>query len=306
MYKILVHFNKNTYTCTRTYASVTNACPRRQGGQLLSMLSATKRNIKVMDSAKDDSETTTQKEERTTTSPPTMKDDTDEGLIGSIGMWALWAALIAYTLFVSPNQTPLRDSYFLEKLIVDTGDGVTINAVFKSLFFIMGVWPLAYTALLVPAGKSANGVKSWPFLVASYGVGAFALLPFMAIWQPASPKPQLPPARKDLEGISNLVGAGMESPILAYALLAGALLCIGQAAFAGSAAWQQYIKLLEESRFVHTTTLDFLTLTSLAPFWMANDAELRNWEGRRQVLPLLSVVPVLGPLIYLCLRPKAQ
>lgn len=53
-------------------------------------------------------------------------------------------------------------------------------------------------------------------------------------------------------------------------------------------------------------TIDFLTLTTLAPFWMANDAALRKWDQRDSLLPILSVLPVFGPIIYLCLRPKAQ
>ena len=39
------------------------------------------------------------------------------------------------------------------------------------LFLIMGVWPIVYTALLIPAGRSANGVPAWPFVTASYAVG---------------------------------------------------------------------------------------------------------------------------------------
>ena len=59
-------------------------------------------------------------------------------------------------------------------------------------------------------------------------------------------------------------------------------------------------------RFINVMSLDFLTLTALAPFWMSNDAALRKWDKRDSLLPLLSVLPVFGPVIYLCLRPRAQ
>lgn len=39
---------------------------------------------------------------------------------------------------------------------------------------------------------------------------------------------------------------------------------------------------------------------------MANDAQLRNWDKRDSLLPILSVLPLFGPAIYLCLRPRAQ
>jgi hypothetical protein len=77
---------------------------------------------------------------------------------------------------VQPNQTPLRDSYFLEKLVgLGVEDGVQLNVIVQQLFLIMGVWPLVYTALLVPSGKSNNGVPSWPFLTLSYAFGKLKL-----------------------------------------------------------------------------------------------------------------------------------
>lgn len=46
--------------------------------------------------------------------------------------------------------------------------------------------------------------------------------------------------------------------------------------------------------------------SALAPFWMLNDAEARGWEQRGTLLPVLSLIPVLGPAIYLLLRPKTD
>jgi hypothetical protein len=128
----------------------------------------------------------------------------------------------------------------------------------------------------------------------------------MALWQPPKDPPRVPPAPEDLAGFGNLMARGMESPVLAALALGGGVLCIYQAATAGGAAWVEYGKLLEESRFVHVTTLDFLTLTCLAPFWMYNDAQLRQWGPRDTLLPVLSVIPVVGPALYLLLRPRAQ
>jgi len=244
-------------------------------------------------------------------SSATHADDLPErggngNIIGSAGLLLLWGGLAAYAFLLSPNQTPLRDQYFIEKVVGLTSDAVPLNTVFYNLFFIMGIWPLIYTALLVPAAKSRNGVPAWPFFTLSYGVGAFGLLPFMALWQPLEKAPKLPPQKEDLDGIGNLLGRGMESPILPWFLLGGSLFCIGSAAAAGGASWVEYLKLLQESRLVHVTTVDFLTLTLLAPFWMDNDAQLRNWEGRDNLLPVLSFIPVIGPAVYLCLRPKAE
>lgn len=47
--------------------------------------------------------------------------------------------------------------YFLEKLTgLGVDDGVQINAVFTQLFFMMGLWPAIYAALLIPSARSGN------------------------------------------------------------------------------------------------------------------------------------------------------
>lgn len=65
-----------------------------------------------------------------------------------------------YALLLSPNQTPYRDMYFLEKLSgLGENDGVQVNAVFTQLFFMMGLWPAIYAALLIPSARSGNKVR---------------------------------------------------------------------------------------------------------------------------------------------------
>jgi hypothetical protein len=91
-------------------------------------------------------------------------------------LWCGWKAFVHSHLctcpWLQPNQTPLRDSYFLEKLVgLGANDGVPINSIVQHLFLVMGVWPLIYNALLIPSAKSGNNVPAWPFIVASYGVG---------------------------------------------------------------------------------------------------------------------------------------
>lgn len=70
-----------------------------------------------------------------------------------------WAALVGYAFLYSPNQTPIRDQYFLEKLVGLGVDNVPVNTVFTALFNAMGLWPAMYSALIIPTGKSENGVR---------------------------------------------------------------------------------------------------------------------------------------------------
>ena len=64
-----------------------------------------------------------------------------------------------YGFVLSPNQTPYRDMYFLEKLLgLGADDGVAVNTVFTRLCWLMGVWPAVYASLLLPTAKSGNKV----------------------------------------------------------------------------------------------------------------------------------------------------
>lgn len=164
---------------------------------------------------------------------------------------------------------------------------------------------MIYCALLIPGGKSGNKIPAWPFISASFGLGAFALIPYFALWQEPQQTPTLPPTKEETEGLGNLMLKGMESPVLAVLLWAGSAYCLYQAATAGVPSWNAYIKLLQESRFVHVTSLDFLMCTGFSSFWMYNDAQLRNWGPRDIAVPILGLLPVIGPATYLVLRPKA-
>ena len=67
---------------------------------------------------------------------------------------------VDYGFVLSPNQTPYRDMYFLEKLLgIGANDGVAVNTVFTRLCWLMGVWPAVYASLLLPSAKSGNKVR---------------------------------------------------------------------------------------------------------------------------------------------------
>jgi len=52
------------------------------------------------------------------------------------------------------------------------------------------------------------------------------------------------------------------------------------------------------------TTLDFSVLTLMAPFWVLNDAEYRKWNKGGMLQYVLPFLPLIGPIVYLNIRPK--
>mmetsp|Transcript_16127 Transcript_16127/g.34903 ORF Transcript_16127/g.34903 Transcript_16127/m.34903 type:complete len:271 (+) Transcript_16127:1-813(+) len=233
------------------------------------------------------------------------QEEEDNNTLTAIGMAALWIGLLAYVFMLAPNQTPYRDQLLIKLIVgITKDDTYQVNQVFYCLFNIMGIYPAIYASLLIPAGRSENKVPAWPFVTLSFAFGVFALLPYFVLWRPAKDL-ELPPPKQELEGWNKLFLRGAETPVMPAVLLAASVYLIGTALTAGSDAWLGYLKLFDESRLVHVTTLDFATLTALAPFWMSNDAQLRDWKDREKLLPILSVLPVVGPAVYLLLRPKS-
>lgn len=225
---------------------------------------------------------------------------------GEIGDWTtsfllflLWAGLMYYVFKLTPNQTPSRDEYFLRKLLNLKGDdGFRMNEVLVSLWYIMGLWPLAYSMLLLPTGRSSKSkIPVWPFLVFSFFGGAYALLPYFVLWRPP------PPAIEETE-LSRWPLNFLESKLTAGVSLAAGLGLIIYAGLANGEVWNEFFQYFKESKFIHITCIDFTLLSTFAPFWVYNDMTARKWYDKGSWLIPLSLIPFLGPTLYLLLRPS--
>ncbi|GJN16555.1 hypothetical protein PR202_gb03574 [Eleusine coracana subsp. coracana] len=138
-----------------------------------------------------------------------------------------------------------RDSYFMQKLLNLKGDdGFRMNEVLVSLWYIMGLWPLVYSMLLLPTARSSKSkIPVWPFLVLSCIGGAYALIPYFVLWKP-------PPPPIDEDEIGQWPLKFLESKITAGVTLALGLGLIIYAGKAGGDDWKEFIRYFRESRFV--------------------------------------------------------
>ncbi|EXB34471.1 hypothetical protein L484_004861 [Morus notabilis] len=233
---------------------------------------------------------------------------TEAGKGGNVGDWSdwttsillfvLWGALLYYVFNLAPNQTPSRDVYFLKKLSNLKGDdGFRMNQVLVALWYIMGLWPLVYSNLLLPTGRSSkSNVAAWPFIVLSLFGGVYALLPYFVLWKP-------PPPPVEESELSKWPLNFLESKLTAGISLAaglGIFVCTG---LANGGDWKEFFQYFRESRFIHVTCLDFTLLSAFAPFWVYNDMTARKWFDKGSWLLPLSLVPFVGPALYILLRP---
>ncbi|KAB2075244.1 hypothetical protein ERO13_A07G192900v2 [Gossypium hirsutum] len=217
----------------------------------------------------------------------------------SILLFVLWGALMYYVFNLSPNQTPSRDMYFLKKLLNLKGDdGFRMNEVLVSQWYIMGLWPLVYSMLLLPTGRSSkNNIPAWPFLVLSFFGGVYALLPYFVLWSP-------PPPPVDENELEKWPLNFLESKLTAGMVLAAGIGLIIYAGLANADIWREFYQYFRESKFIHIMSLDFTLLSAFAPFWVYNDMTARKWYDKGFWLLPLSLVPILGPALYLVLRPS--
>lgn len=207
-------------------------------------------------------------------------------MVRKIGFIALWLGFITYAFLLSPPDQP--DTFELIKNL-STGQWEGINPLVVSLFNIMGVWPMIYSCLLFIDGR-AQKIPAWPFAALSFGVGAFALLPYLALRQP---NPNFP-------GTKNAFIKVLDSRLTGVLLTVGTAILVSYGLLNGD--WLNFGQQWQTSRFIHVMSLDFCLLCLLFPALLGDDMVRRNLKNP-QLFWLTALIPLFGPLIYLCVRP---
>lgn len=208
-------------------------------------------------------------------------------MVRKLGFTALWLGFIAYVFLLSPPNQP--GTFELVKNL-STGKWEGINPLVISLFNIMGVWPMIYSCLLFIDGR-AQKIPAWPFATLSFGVGAFALLPYLALREPNS----------EFSGTKNAFIKVLDSRLTGVVLTVGTVILVTYGLLNGD--WENFGHQWQTSRFIHLMSLDFCLLCLSFPALLGDDMARRNLKNT-QLFWLTALIPLFGPLIYLCLRPS--
>lgn len=208
----------------------------------------------------------------------------------SLFFWGLWVGFIAYAAIAAPPDQP--DTYMLIQNL-STGQWDNIDPVIISLFNIMGIWPLIYCAMLFADGRSQR-IPAWPFAMVSFGLGAFALLPYLGLRQPNSS------FVGDRTGLVRL----MDSRVLGILLTLAAVVLVSYAVAEGD--WGDYVRQWQSSRFIHVMSLDFCVLCGLVNALVGDDMARRGMGDRQGLRLAAGLIPLFGILLYLCVRSPLQ
>ncbi|MBD2666646.1 hypothetical protein B6N60_03977 [Richelia sinica FACHB-800] len=206
-------------------------------------------------------------------------------MVRKIGFGLIWLGFITYAFLFAPPNDP-NTSELIKNMLVFQWEG--INPLVIALFNLLGIWALIYTAVILMDGRGQK-VRAWPFAIASVGVGAFAILPYLAL---RDPNPQF-------EGKKSLLIKILDSHLtgMAAALIAGALIVYGL-----QGDWANFVQQWHSSRFIHVMSLDFCMLGLIFPSLLGDDMARRGWKNH-QLFWLFALIPFFGPLVYLSVRP---
>ncbi|MBD1916688.1 MULTISPECIES: DUF2834 domain-containing protein [Cyanophyceae] len=203
--------------------------------------------------------------------------------------WGLWLGFILYAFILAPPNHPDTADLILK---LSTGAWEGINPTVVALFNAMGIWPMAYAAVALTDGHGQKQ-RAWPFVLVSFAVGAFALLPYLALRQP----------NPNFSGPKSVLLRLVESRWLGAALAAGAIALAAFALLKGD--WLDFWQQWQTSRFIHVMSLDFVALWLLFPVLLRDDMARRGMS-QPWVVAVVLALPLIGACLYLALRPSIE
>lgn len=191
-----------------------------------------------------------------------------------------------YVFFLAPPIQP-ETLKLLQNLF--TGQWQLINPIVLSIFNLVGICLLIHSCLLFFDGRMQN-IPAWPFALASVATGVIGLLPYFALREP----------NQDFTGAKDtwlkLLDSRWSGVILSLSAIA--ILAYGL----GFGDWGNFIEQFQTSKFIHAMSLAVCLLVLLFPALLGDDMARRNMKNPL-IFWVVALLPLIGPLIYLCLRP---
>jgi hypothetical protein len=207
-------------------------------------------------------------------------------MIRKIAFWLIWGGFIAYVFLIAPPIQP-DTLKLLQNLF--TGQWQLINPIVLSEFSLVGICLLMHSCLMFFDGRMQK-IPAWPFVLASVGTGVIGLLPYYALREPNQ---EFSGSKDSWLKILDAHATGIILTLSAIALLAYGL-------FFGD--WGNFVEQYQTSKFIHAMTLAVCLLVLLLPALLGDDMARRNLKNPL-VFWAVALLPLFGPLAYLCLRP---
>lgn len=202
-------------------------------------------------------------------------------------LWlVVWVAFVSYTLLLAPLEQP-GSLKLVEKLV--TLQWKDINPFVITLFSLMGVWPLVYACLMFIDSRMQD-IPAWFSFLASNGAGVIGMIPYLLLRE----------GSQEFSGQKGVWLKILDSPITGVFLSLTTASLLAYAILAGD--WGDFIYQWRTSRFIYLMSLDFCLLYLVSPSLLGDDMVRRGLRDSR-IYWIVTLVPLIGALAYLCLRP---
>lgn len=208
----------------------------------------------------------------------------------SLTLWLIWLGFIVYVLFFAP---PLQPDTFQPVQSLLSGHIPSINPVILSLFSLVGILLLIYSCLIFADGRM-QVLPAWVFMVGAITTGVIALIPYLALRRP----------NQSFSGEKDPWLAMLDSQTTGVILSISTLGLLFYAIVWGD--WPGFAQAFMTNRFVHGMSLAFVLFCALFPYptLLQDDMARRGLTSHSQLFQIAVWIPLLGPLVYLCLRPS--
>jgi hypothetical protein len=203
-----------------------------------------------------------------------------------LGLSLLWFGFVAYIGWFAP---PIQSDTFQPLQTLLSGQLPIVNPVHVSLFSMVGIWLLIYSCLIFADGRMQR-VRAWIFMLLSVGSGVLGLIPYLALRDPNSD------FSGEKDGWLRFCDARSTGILLSISTITLFLfaLVLGD--------WSAYFHEWQTNKFIHGMSLAFCLFALLFPALLGDDMERRGLSDAR-LFWAVALAPIVGPLVYLCLRP---
>ncbi|MBD2448436.1 DUF2834 domain-containing protein [Nostoc sp. FACHB-152] len=210
-------------------------------------------------------------------------------MIRKVFLLIIWLGFVIYTILLAPVDQP--ETWAIGTKLL-TRQWHKLNAIIPTIFCLMGIFPMIYACLMFADGRMQN-FRAWPYFIGSNFTGVICLLPYLIFRQ----------SNQEFYGIKDKWLLIFERRKTGVSLLVANVALLSYAIITGN--WTDYIQQFLQRLFVHLISLDFLLMCLIFPITslLDNDMARRVIKDKR-IFWAVALVPLFGPLVYLCLRPS--
>ncbi|MBD1905785.1 DUF2834 domain-containing protein [Funiculus sociatus GB2-A5] len=204
-------------------------------------------------------------------------------------LFLIWVTFVVYTVWLAPLDQP--DTLPLVKKLL-TFQLEEVNAILTSIFWLMGVWPMIYACLMFADGRMQN-FRVWPYFIGSNGIGVICLIPYLILRK----------SNQDFDSKKDYLLKILDSRLTGIFLFLSTICLLSYAIVAGN--WADYIQQFQTRTFVHLISLDFCLMCLTFPLTSLFDDDMARRDLKdSRIFWAVALVPLFGPLSYICLRPS--